>query len=56
MSNFGKMLILVGVRIVNQNGSYRNLGDIMNDLSAVWINLSVEQRDIISEAFNQEVV
>ncbi len=56
MSEFGKMLILLGVKFVNQNGSYRRLDDIITDIIPIWNTLSFEQRDIISQAFNEAII
>jgi hypothetical protein len=56
MSEFGKMMILIDVKLVNSNGSFRNLGDIVDDLSSKWERLTLEQQVIISQAFNEAVI
>jgi hypothetical protein len=54
MSNFAQALTLIGIKVKNNDGSNRDLGGILNDLSATWEKLTTEQKDTLSQVFAGE--
>lgn len=55
MNNFAKTLIDIGIPIQNEDGSYRNFIEIIDDLSTKWNQLDYEQKDIIQNGLINSV-
>jgi hypothetical protein len=55
MNSLGRMLTLVGVNVLDKNGSYRNFESVIRDIGLKWNELNKEQQTIISNEFYEMI-